>query len=148
VSELSAKLTFIIDPGHGWLKVPIGELAALGIAEQITMYSFVDGRFVYLEEDVDAGTYLSARREQGHQDPTIEDEYVRYFSREQRRYEPPAAPPPAEPSAEEIEAALRELWTRNGFSQERQDAVLAGIDLVASPEGIANMQARLFGERP
>lgn len=92
MSELSAELTFIIDPGHGWLKVPIGELAALGIAGQITMYSFVDGRFVYLEEDLDAGTYLNARREQGHPEPVLVDEYVRYFDRDRRRYEPPERP--------------------------------------------------------
>ncbi len=32
----SAHLTFINDPGHGWLKVPLTDIAALGVEAQIT----------------------------------------------------------------------------------------------------------------
>ncbi|MCA9872109.1 MAG: hypothetical protein KC441_00580 [Anaerolineales bacterium] len=91
--ELSEQLTFISDPGHGWLKVPLGELTTLGIQSEITTYSFVDGRFVYLEEDQDAGTYLVARRAQGYPDPQFDEQYVEYFDRSQRCYSPPVVTP-------------------------------------------------------
>ena len=87
--ELSEQLTFISDPEHGWLKMPIGELAALGIENQITSCSFLNGRFVYLEEDQDASTYLASRRAQGHPDPQFDEQYVNYFARSQRCYSPP-----------------------------------------------------------
>ncbi|MBP6472789.1 MAG: hypothetical protein KA773_20240 [Chloroflexi bacterium] len=89
--ELSEQLTFISAPGHGWLEVPIGELTALGIENQITSSSFLNGCFVYLEEDQDAGTYLQARRAQGHPDPQFDEQYVNYFDRSQRCYSPPEA---------------------------------------------------------
>lgn len=55
------------DPGHGWIKVPVTELVDLGIAEQITTYSYLSpsGKFAYLEEDMDAGTFLQAKRSRG-----------------------------------------------------------------------------------
>lgn len=87
--ELSEQLTFISDPGHGWLKVPIGELVPLGIENQITSSSFLNGGFVYLEEDQDAGAYLEARRAQGHPDPQFDEQYVNYFDRSQRCYSSP-----------------------------------------------------------
>jgi hypothetical protein len=48
------------DPGHGWVKVPREFLAELGIANKITCYSYQRGRFAYLEEDVDASTFVDA----------------------------------------------------------------------------------------
>lgn len=58
-------LTFFHDPGHGWLKVPFKDLVFLGIVFDITAYSYVSGEWVYLEEDCDAGIYLSAARKAG-----------------------------------------------------------------------------------
>lgn len=57
------KYRFIEDPGHGWLEVPIGELHALGIADQISTYSYFDRvkGFAYLEEDCDATTFIVAK---------------------------------------------------------------------------------------
>jgi hypothetical protein len=43
MSEFSDQLTFISDPGHGWLRVPLVEIALLGIEEQISPYSFIEG---------------------------------------------------------------------------------------------------------
>ena len=76
----STHLTFIEDPGHGWLKVPLAELDVLGIRGQITPYSYINGEYAYLEEDVDAGTYLDARTAQQVPAPTIDQEYVHAFA--------------------------------------------------------------------
>lgn len=56
------KLTYhaYSDPGHGWLKVPRKELHELGIADQITPYSYERGEWVYLEEDADLSTFAKA----------------------------------------------------------------------------------------
>lgn len=48
------------DPGHGWLEVSELELRDLGIADEITAYSYRREGRVYLEEDQDAGTFLRA----------------------------------------------------------------------------------------
>ena len=49
---------WITDPGHAWLRVPIGDYAASGI--QASSCSYIDAEYVYLEEDADAGLYLDA----------------------------------------------------------------------------------------
>jgi hypothetical protein len=51
---------FYGDPSHAWLKVPRKDLAELKIEKQITHYSFIYGDYVYLEEDLDAYTFLAA----------------------------------------------------------------------------------------
>ena len=50
---------FVSDPGHGWLRVPSAELAALGFTP--SAFSYVAGPFTYLEEDSDLGGYMRAR---------------------------------------------------------------------------------------
>ena len=57
--------TFIYhtDPGHGWLQVPLSIIAELGIAKDISTYSYTDGRCAYLEEDCDAGVFFRAFEE-------------------------------------------------------------------------------------
>jgi hypothetical protein len=60
--HVSDQLTIIIDPGHAWLRVPLVEIAQLGIEDQISAYSFINGRFAYLEEDSDAGRYEKLAR--------------------------------------------------------------------------------------
>lgn len=59
------KLTYYTDPGHGWLRVNRDDLDALNIAHKISRYSYERGPWVYLEEDLDAETYLSAARAAG-----------------------------------------------------------------------------------
>jgi len=53
------KYQFIADAGHGWLEVPAAEVAAAGIAADVSRYSYqsADGATVYLEEDCDAGRF-------------------------------------------------------------------------------------------
>jgi hypothetical protein len=53
------------DPGHGWVKVHLDLIDKLGIADSITMYSFIRGNYVYLEEDLDAGTFITAAEDAG-----------------------------------------------------------------------------------
>lgn len=56
---------FHSDPGHGWLAVKRKELEDLGIEKEITGFSYVKGKTVYLEEDLDAGTFIKALKERG-----------------------------------------------------------------------------------
>lgn len=56
---------FYADPGHGWLAVKMLELAKLGIAGDISRYSYQRGDTVYLEEDSDASKYIQAMKAQG-----------------------------------------------------------------------------------
>jgi hypothetical protein len=57
------KYHFYADPGHGWLKVKLSELFKLGIQDKITSCSYIRKGFVYLEEDVDAQTFLKAKQD-------------------------------------------------------------------------------------
>jgi hypothetical protein len=53
------------DPGHAWLAVKLSELDMLGIRNDISSYSYVKGKTVYLEEDCDAGKFIEAMRAKG-----------------------------------------------------------------------------------
>ena len=46
--ELSPHLTFISDPGHGWLRVLLTEIVALGLETQISVYSYIEDQHAYL----------------------------------------------------------------------------------------------------
>jgi len=64
---------FYEDSGHGWLKVTFNELLALGIADQISHYSYIkpskDGQTLncYLEEDCDYSVFERAMQCRGMQ---------------------------------------------------------------------------------
>lgn len=58
-------LNFHNDPGHGWLEVEKPDLMALGIAEQITPFSYEQGERVFLEEDQDAPLFMREARASG-----------------------------------------------------------------------------------
>jgi hypothetical protein len=59
--RIQDKYIFYNDPGHAWLKVPAVELAIFGVLNKISAYSYIQDKYVYLEEDSDAGTFLKAR---------------------------------------------------------------------------------------
>lgn len=61
------KRTFNVygDPGHAWLRVSRAQLMHLGIGEKISRCSYQRGRWVYLEEDLDAGIFLNAFKATG-----------------------------------------------------------------------------------
>ena len=64
--------TFYEDPGHGWLEVPMREIAELGIADKISSCSYRDNANAYLEEDCDMAIFLEAKagpRKEGAEDP-------------------------------------------------------------------------------
>jgi hypothetical protein len=71
----AATLRMISDPGHGWLEVPVSDLIRLGISRKISQYSFRKGQMAYLEEDMDAGTYLEALDAAGEPRPDIVEVY-------------------------------------------------------------------------
>ena len=58
-------IKFYADPGHGWGAVKRKVLDQLGIANQITAYSYQKGQTVYLEEDLDLGTLVQTLRDKG-----------------------------------------------------------------------------------
>jgi hypothetical protein len=62
---MNVTYTFIEDPGHGWLKVPMMDLMVSGVMGKITSYSYYTRDHAYLEEDCDAGTFIDALRSQG-----------------------------------------------------------------------------------
>ena len=49
---------FFTDPGHGWLRVKKTEIEP--IKNQISHFSYMNGEYVYLEEDCDASTLIAA----------------------------------------------------------------------------------------
>ncbi len=59
------QLTFITDPTHGWLEVPIELIKQLNIKNNITNYSYMNNKNVYLEEDLDAQTFLFYAKSNG-----------------------------------------------------------------------------------
>lgn len=63
---------FHTDPGHGWLAVPLEELEVLGVAKDISTYSYFKAGIVYLEEDCDAGIYLDAVKRAGYEVAVVE----------------------------------------------------------------------------
>ena len=54
------KLNYYQDPGHGWIKTPKALLERLGIAGDISHYSYMRGDYAYLEEDCDAERLFQA----------------------------------------------------------------------------------------
>ena len=87
--EISSQLTFISDPGHGWMRVPLVDIAALGIETAVSTCSYIDGQFAYrsaevttsLEEDCDCAVYLDARTAHSLPRPDAHSQYVEHFDR-------------------------------------------------------------------
>ena len=63
------------DPGHGWLAVRTKELVELGIADQISRFSYVKGTTAYLEEDCDLTVFLKAYNAVHGVDPEIVESF-------------------------------------------------------------------------
>jgi hypothetical protein len=56
----ATEFTFVEDPGHGWLGVPMENLIELGVAEKISPCSYRNREIAWLEEDCDAGIFIDA----------------------------------------------------------------------------------------
>lgn len=59
------KIKFYSDPGHGWGAVKRKVLDQLGIAADISPYSYMKGNTVYLEEDLDLAILVNSLRNAG-----------------------------------------------------------------------------------
>lgn len=62
MTEKTRQFNVYADPGHGWVKVKMDTLVALGIADQISRYSYQrqsakGTQYAYLEEDRDASIF-------------------------------------------------------------------------------------------
>lgn len=57
---VDCKIKLYSDPGHGWGAVKRKVLFDLGIADKITRFSYQKGNTVYLEEDCDLTTLVTA----------------------------------------------------------------------------------------
>lgn len=53
------------DPGHAWAAVPVAELVKLGIAHEISLFSYRRRDMAYIEEDCDLPRYLRALEARG-----------------------------------------------------------------------------------
>jgi len=53
---MTEQYIFFADPGHAWLRVPKKEV--MPIKDKISSYSYMNGKYVYLEEDCDASVFL------------------------------------------------------------------------------------------
>lgn len=62
----SITINFYADSGHSWGKVSLKLIKDLGIADKISHYSYMRGKFAYLEEDCDAGVLVHALKASGY----------------------------------------------------------------------------------
>jgi len=93
--------TFYQDPGHGWIKVLKSELADLGIAHQISRYSYERGLWAYLEEDSDASKWITAYEARHGARPELNEVYQENTPfRNYDSYAAPAAPAESYPMVE------------------------------------------------
>lgn len=59
------KFNLYSDPGHGWLKVPKKLIKKLNLQEEISIFSYIRGDHVYLEEDSDLAKFMNAMKKAG-----------------------------------------------------------------------------------
>ena len=52
------------DDAHGWLRVEKTTLKKLGLLDKISSLSYEDDKYIYLEEDLDAGVFLDSQKEE------------------------------------------------------------------------------------
>ena len=56
----SLTIPYYQDPGHGWVRVSIGLLHGLKIAQDISPFSYRRESYAYLEEDCDLARLMAA----------------------------------------------------------------------------------------
>lgn len=59
-------LTVHSDPGHGWLEIPKSLVFSLGIAREISDFSYELGNLLFLEWDRDAEVAFQALKDRGY----------------------------------------------------------------------------------
>ena len=65
--------TLYSDPGHSWLQVQKKELEELNIINNVSEYSYINGEFVYLEEDCDLNLFIKAYENKYNIKPIIKE---------------------------------------------------------------------------
>lgn len=58
-------LDFYQDSGHGWVKIHLDKLKALGIDKDISYFSYTRKQYAYLEEDGDLSILIKACDDRG-----------------------------------------------------------------------------------
>lgn len=113
----SHRLVMIYDASHAWLRVRAWHLARLGIAHQVSSYSYEDGQgYAYLEEDCDAPRFLAAAEAAG--EPvtvTDRDDGGRSRVRDLDAYKPPSLEQRLA-AALEAQPLTRKIETQTAFS--------------------------------
>lgn len=66
MNDLNKTYNFIQDFSHGWVEAPLKDVRQSGVSKDITAYSYKDNKFAYLEEDLDAQSFLQAMRLKGY----------------------------------------------------------------------------------
>ena len=67
---------FYSDPGHGWMAVSFKNFFAVGAKlEDVSNFSYVRGKTLYLEEDGDAGVFIKAFREKMGTEPFFVEKF-------------------------------------------------------------------------
>ena len=69
------KLIATIDPGHGWLRVPVKLLEQLNIVDKISHYSYKCAGYAFLEEDCDWGVFVQAMEKIGNEEVRVRASY-------------------------------------------------------------------------
>ena len=64
-------VTYVSDPSHSYLKVPVHLVEKLGFENKISEYSFFNDKFVWLEEDRDMALFFNALDEKFLPEPII-----------------------------------------------------------------------------
>lgn len=85
---MKKQFDFIQDAGHGWVKVPLALIRELGIADQITRFSYWHAGHVYLEEDCDAPRFAGAFASAFGFEPKLRDRVARERRSRVRGYDP------------------------------------------------------------
>ena len=71
------KLTYVTDPGHGWLLVTIAQVEHLGLTTaDFSGFSYRKGDVLALEEDLDMGVFLDAYQAKHQKMPLIQAEHL------------------------------------------------------------------------
>ena len=58
-------LNYYQDSGHGWVKIHLDKLKALGIDKDISYFSYTRKQYAYLEEDCDLSILIKACNDKG-----------------------------------------------------------------------------------
>ena len=80
------ELTLFNDPGHAWLQVPRKIMRNVYVSQpfDISSYSYWDGGFFYLEEDVDMPAFLESAKAVGLSHYIIQSEHGEFVRSLQR----------------------------------------------------------------